>query len=116
MREHVEVEVLGAYTAGEKPERWRHIFADAAGQVIPLTGGWQAKLAYRVDEGAQVLRNAVIVGGGSTGEAEYAWAEVDTATAGHLQGNLWVGNGVNRYAAAFSMTVEPAAGGPAPPI
>lgn len=115
-RDHVTPEQLGAYVVGEIPEPWRHDFDDAAGAALNLAG-YVAKLTYLVNgTGAQVVRDATIVDGGATGKAEYAWVAADLATAGWIVGELWVGNGVNRYAQPFYMAVNPTRGGPAPNI
>ncbi len=106
---------LGAYKAGEIPEPWRYTFADSDGNPIDISG-YTVKLTYQLDGGTQVVQNAVLIDG-PTGVVEYVWVAADTATAGVMDGEMWVGNGgTRRYAASFSMTIKPTRGGPAPNI
>lgn len=107
--------VLGPYVQGEVPEAWQHDFDDADGAAIDLTG-FDVRVTYRLNGGAQVVRTGALVSGGATGKAEYVWVAADLATAGRMVGEMWVGNGANRYARAFRMTIDEARGGTAPNI
>lgn len=106
---------LGPYTAGEIPEPWQHTFTDADGQAIDLTG-YSVRLAYRLDGGDQVVRVGSLVSSGAGGVVLYAWVAADLATDGRMEGEMWVGNGTNRYARSFEMTIDPPRGGTAPSI
>lgn len=106
---------LGPYIAGEIPEPWQHDFDDADGAALNLTG-YAVRVTYTIGDAAQVVRTGTLVDAGATGRAEYAWVAADLATAGLMVGEMWVGNGTNRYARHFRMTIDEARGGPAPNI
>lgn len=109
------VTVIGSYITGEIPEPWQHDFDDATGAALNLSG-YQVRVTYIIGGGAQVVRTGTLVDAGTTGKAEYAWVAADLAVAGLMEGEMWVGNGVNRYARSFTMTIDEARGGPAPNI
>lgn len=109
------VTVLGPYVAGEVVEPWQHDFDDAAGAALNLTG-YAVRVTYQLNGGTQVVRTGTLVDAGATGKAQYAWVAADLATAGSMEGEMWVGNGANRYARSFTMTIDPTRGGPAPNI
>ena len=105
---------LGSYIAGEIPEPWVHQFLDNNNAPINLTG-YQVRVTYKIDAGAQVVRNGTL-NDGPTGKGQYVWISADLATAGFMQGEMTVGNGTNRYARSFVMRIEAPKGGPLPTI
>lgn len=112
--------VLGGadgYTQGEIPEPWLHDWDDFDGGPIDLSGGYTAKLSYKIRHvGTQVIRDATLVNG-PEGRVGMVWVNSDFATAGWMQGELVVGNGgVQRYAKCFVCKIVEPLGGPLPAI
>jgi hypothetical protein len=89
---------LGPYTAGEIPPPFTYTFIDADGDPISLVG-YDAKLVWKRGSTA-TERNAVVDPDqtANPGQVIYAWVADDLETAGSYQADLWVGNGVYRFA------------------
>lgn len=105
---------LGSYAAGEIPEPWVHQFLDADGTAINITG-YAVRVAYKIDNGSQVVRTGAL-SDAANGKASYTWVAGDFTTAGQMRGEMWVGNGSNRYAQTFELHVREPQGGTAPSI
>jgi hypothetical protein len=86
---------LGPYHAGEIPEPFTHTFENADGTPVELAGDTQTKFTYRLNRGAGVELDAQW--NAETATATVRWADPFPA-AGMLEGQVWVGNGENRYA------------------
>ena len=106
--------ILGPYLAGEIPEPWVHQFETYDGTPIDLTS-FAVKLTYRVNSGAQVVRDGTLVDA-ANGKASYGWVADDLAAAGIVEGEMTVGDGTNRYARGFTMRVNEPRGGALPAI
>ena len=102
---------LGEFTQGEKPlENLLNTFKNADGTVIDISG-MQVRFSYREHwTGVAATRNGSVVNG-PAGQAGYVWDGTELAYPGSWEGDLWVGNGVNRIAAyRYHWTVKAAVG------
>ena len=93
---------LGAYREGIVPPPIVVTFEDANGNPIDLTH-FTARLEYRHSGDAIVKRTAVIDADqvANRGQVRYTWVAADFTAVGAHQGELWVGNGSNRYASIY---------------
>lgn len=87
---------LGPYTAGEIPPPFAYTFTDADGAAIDLTG-YEARFVWARNDGAPTTRTAAVTGA-AAGEVTHTWVEADLADEGSYDGEVWAGNGTNRYA------------------
>ncbi len=104
---------LGPYAQGEIPEPVTYTFLLASGSpdaLLPPT--FTAKLEYRrwnapvpvTEKAATVLDQVVFAG-----QVTWSWAAPDVAAFGDFEGELWVGNGTNRYRSQrFRWVITPA--------
>lgn len=100
---------IGPYRAGEIPPPLVVTFKDSAGVVIDLTSyqarwitqkhadtGWPA---FTASDPAVVTNTATVLNQTTNkGQVQYTWVAADFATAGYYEGEMWVGNGANRFA------------------
>ena len=93
---------LGAYREGIVPPPIVVTFEDVNGNPIDLTR-FTARLEYRHCGDAIVKRMAVINADqvANRGQVRYTWVAADFTAVGAHQGELWVGNGSNRYASIY---------------
>jgi hypothetical protein len=103
---------IGPYTAGEIPPPIVVTFKDSSGAALDLSAAqWVGKWVSRRhkpgasgefasdDPAAVTVDAAVNHGTGATkGQVTYTWVAADFATDGNYEGQMWVGNGTNRYA------------------
>jgi hypothetical protein len=114
---------IGPYTVGEIPAPIVVTFRDSLSAALDLSNGaWVGRWIYRQHApGAsgdfQLLEPAAITqlasvdhGTGATkGQVTYIWVAADLSIAGNFEGEMWIGNGINRYASErFTWTVRPA--------
>jgi len=109
---------LGPYTAGEIPPPIVVTFKDSSGTAIDFSaaGPWAARFVYRSYGGAFITRTCTAPSA-SNGAVTYTWVASDMVTAGDYEGEMWVGNGTNRYdSEPLAWQVRPAVAVPAPVI
>lgn len=91
---------IGPYTTGEIPPPLTVTFTDSDGDPIDLDG-YQARWVTRA-RGSDTEATAVAVVDpdqqANTGQVTYTWVVGDLDTEGVYRGEMWVGNGTNRYA------------------
>lgn len=111
--------LIGPYRQGEIPPPIVVTFKDALAAPVNISGyavrwiyrqhlasGWPD---YVATDPASVTQAGILVGGGSGGQAQYTWVAADFAVAGYFEGEMWIGNGANRYASIRYMWVVNAA-------
>lgn len=107
--------ILGPYSQGEIPEPVVYTFKKSDGTPDTLPPGppaFTAKFEYRrwntttpVELSATVLDQTIPA---NAGQVTWAWTGTDMAVYGDFEGELWVGNGTNRYRAVrFRWVVTP---------
>lgn len=107
---------IGPYRQGEIPPPIVVTFKDSLGNPIDLSA-YAARWIYQrhaatgwpdfVATDPAALTNAAVVLTQTTnkGQVQYSWAPADFATAGYYEGEMWAGNGTNRYASIRFMWV-----------
>lgn len=92
--------LLGAYAAGEIPPPLLHQFLDYSGAVVNLTGFTTNDMNIEVlpDVTGPLGNGTVTVTDAANGWVQYDWTATDMAEPGDYIAQLWVGNGVNKYA------------------
>lgn len=95
-------ECIGPFVTGEIPDPLRYQFQDASGAPMDLTG-YLAKFVFGEDDAPTTTVDASLVAGGVDGWVEYIWTGTELADPGHYVGELWVGNGTQRYASVRIM-------------
>lgn len=111
---------LGPYVTGEIPVPLVHVFTDAAGAALNISG-FAAKFSYgRRDPSTgdfidTATRDATITDG-PAGEATYTFDGTEMDESGVWVAELWVGNGTNRFASELFEYVVRASVGTAPAI
>jgi hypothetical protein len=93
---------LGPYSQGEIPEPVTHTFLKSDGTPDGFTpnGTFVAKLEYRRWNTTVVVERTPIVAAdqaANAGQVTWSWVAADIAAYGDFEGELWVGNGTNRY-------------------
>jgi len=100
---------IGPYRAGEIPPPLVVTFKDSSGAAIDLSGyvarwivqrhavsGWPD---FNSADPAQLTNTAnVLTQSTNKGQVQYTWVVADFTTAGFYEGEMWVGNGGNRFA------------------
>lgn len=104
---------LGPYTAGEKPAPITYQFLDDQGVPLALTGSWVAKLEQRNRSTGDTVTEATPTFDVPTATATFTVATTDP---GVYTGELWIGDGSNRYASVRFAWLTRAAVGTAPSI
>jgi hypothetical protein len=119
---------IGPYTVGEIPAPIVVTFKDSTGAALDLSAaGWVGRWIYRehkagtsgefsaTDPAAVTQTANVDHGGGLTkGQVTYPWVVGDFAAGGDYEGEMWIGNGTNRFASGrFAWTTQPAIAVPA---
>jgi hypothetical protein len=106
---------IGPYTQGEIPPPITETFQDENKQPIDfsISGPWVARWEYRrhragaaypfdaIDTAAVV--NVAVVDPdqvNNKGAVTYTWTAADFTLDGDYEGEMWIGNGVNRYCSA----------------
>lgn len=108
-------ECIGPFVSGEIPAPLRYQFLDASGVPLDLAG-YQARFLFAEEDLPSVEHQANLVDGGAQGTVEYIWDDVDLVTVGHYIGELWTGNGTQRYASIMVTWDVRRARGPVPAI
>lgn len=88
-----DIITLGPYHAGERPAPVAYTFQDANGADLVLTG-YTAVFVWKDQDGPPITRAATLVGATAT----HGWGLADLAEPGSYSGQMWVGNGTNRFA------------------
>lgn len=89
---------LGPYVAGEIPPAFTYTFLDDEDTPVPLDG-FDAKLVWkRRTEVTEVDADIAPDQTTNPGEVTYVWQEGDLDEAGAYKADLWVGDGINRFA------------------
>lgn len=103
---------IGPYTVGEIPTPITVTFKNADGTAMDLSNvAWVARWVARRHKGgtsgdftatdpSSTIANATVDHGtGATkGQVTYVWVGADFITDGDYEGEMWIGNGTNRYA------------------
>lgn len=102
----LNAQLIGPYRKGEIPPPIVVSFKDYLGNVIDLTGyavhwiyrqhtsaGWPD---FTTGDPAFVDRTGSLLSG-PLGQTQYAWVAADFTTPGYYEGEMWAGNGTNRY-------------------
>lgn len=102
---------IGPYVVGEKPAALSYSFLDSSGAPINITG-WTVKFQCQERYGS-VFYGSGTVTAGASGTATYVWTGAEFPTAGTYRGQMWVGNGTNRFASVdIKFTVAAPVGAP----
>lgn len=100
---------IGPYRQGEIPAPIVVTFKDSSGAAIDLTG-YSAKWIYQrhtmsgwpdftASDPAVVTQTATVLNQTTNkGQVSYTFVAADFTTAGYYEGEMWVGNGANRFA------------------
>jgi hypothetical protein len=104
----------GPYVVGEKPPPLQYTFLDSTSSPIDLSG-YTAKFDIREKDGAPSTYNATVLNP-SGGVVQYTWTGVEFPTSGSYLSELWVGNGVVRYASILIKFDVRTAVGPVPSV
>jgi len=106
---------IGPYTQGEIPPPIVETFQDENQQAIDFSvaGPWVAKWEYRRHRATSAypfdasdtatVANAAFVDPdqvNNKGKVKYTWVAADFTLAGDYEGEMWIGNGTNRYCSA----------------
>ena len=102
----INAQLIGPYRKGEIPPPLVVSFKDYLGNAIDLTGyavrwvyrqhtsaGWPD---YTATDPVAVVQIGSLLNG-PLGQAQYAWVVGDFSTVGYYEGEMWAGNGTNRY-------------------
>ncbi|PZR71724.1 MAG: hypothetical protein DLM66_00175 [Candidatus Dormiibacter spiritus] len=99
-------QLIGPYRKGEIPPPIVVTFKDYLGNVIDLTG-YAVHFVYRAHTLAgwpdytttdpTALDRVGSLLSGPLGQAQYTWVTADFAGVGFFEGEMWAGNGTNRY-------------------
>ncbi|MEM9681635.1 MAG: hypothetical protein AAF942_00080 [Pseudomonadota bacterium] len=94
---------LGTFSVGEIPEPLQVTFLTDQGVAIDLTGFAVDFVIESIN--AEVPTDTVLGAGSASivnpatgGVTQYAWDAQDFQNAGYYEGQMWAGNGTNRYA------------------
>ncbi len=102
-------QTIGPYRAGEIPPPIVVTFRDSSNNPIDLTG-YQARWVYQLHAGrgwadftssdaAPIVVSATVLNQTTNkGQVQYAWAAPDFGAPGYFEGEMWAGNGTNRFA------------------
>jgi len=90
---------LGPFTKGEIPEPLQVTIQDVDGTAINLSGFTASFKIEAVDQTVSGLgAGTSSIPTAASGITQYAWVAADFTTAGFYRGQMWVGDGTNRYA------------------
>lgn len=89
--------VIGPYTVGEKPSPLAYTFLDSGGSRMNLSG-YTAEFHYRRSDSAVATVGAAVVSDPVNGVVTHVWTGAEFSTPGTWWSEIWVGNGVQRYA------------------
>lgn len=102
---------IGPYRKGEIPPPIVVTYKDYLGNALDLSvGTWVARWIYRqhtlsgwpdftTADPAVVTQTATVLNQSTNkGQVQYTWVAADFTIAGFFEGEMWVGNGTNRYA------------------
>ena len=107
---------IGIYKVGEIPAPIVVTLEDSDEVALNLSG-YTAKWVYRRADGTSVTNAASLVSGGTTGQTTYTWADDDFEEPGNYEGEMWAGNGTNRFTSVtYSWKVIPAVADTTPAI
>lgn len=87
---------IGPYVAGEIPAPLEYQFLDSDGLAINITG-YAARFIYTPPGAAAVTVTATVTDG-VNGKVTYTWTGAELVLAGRYSGEVWIGNGVQRFA------------------
>lgn len=91
---------LGAFAAGEIPPPLEVTFTDYDGNALPLTGF--TTLAMNIEAipvvSVTLGTGSIAVTDAANGIVEYTWVEDDMIEPSDYTAQVWVSNGLNRYA------------------
>lgn len=105
---------LGTFTQGEKPVPLVYTFLDGTGAPIDLLN-YDAEMVWAEEHGTPTSGTATVTDH-AAGETTYVWTGAEFAAPGTYLADLWVGNGVQRFASERITWKVCAAVGPAPSI
>jgi hypothetical protein len=111
---------IGPYRSGEIPAPLVVTFRDSANLAIDLTAytakwitqrhavtGWPD---FTAADPAAVTSSATVLNQSTNkGQVQYTWVAADFTTPGYYEGEMWAGNGANRFASIRFMWIVNAA-------
>lgn len=87
---------IGPFVVGEIPAPLQYQFLDQNGSAINVTG-YAARFIYRPPTGIAVDVAATVTDG-PNGLVTYVWTGTEFALTGRYHAEMWIGNGVQRFA------------------
>lgn len=93
---------IGPFVQGEVPAPLEYQFLGEDGAALNLTG-YAARFSCEERGGGNVSKDAVVasITDATNGYVTYTWDGAEFPTAGRYQAELWVGNGLHRFASVL---------------
>jgi hypothetical protein len=108
-------ECIGPFVSGEVPAPLQYQFLDASGVGLPIQG-YEVRFLFAEEDLPSVEHACALVDGGANGVVQYVWQDGDLDVVGHYIGELWTGNGTQRYASVRVLWDVRRSRGPVPAI